>query len=234
MATHSSILAWEIPWTEEPGRLQSMGWQRVGHNLATKPPTPPPPHTHTHTHTHTYITESPYVHLKLTRYCKSTRLQFKKQKKWRQRQRVWLNSVQRCLETAIFTFNQPWQAGLGTKRASLPRFHKGPDPNKGPAPSSASWVAQPTSRINQGSSLALWFQNKTWRRTAFRGKSSSNKTPGSTRGTASVKHWFAQPVTKNSLLMSIPIIIIAPCVLRQRYWPFKALHLGLIWPCATF
>ena len=32
MATHSSILAWEIPWTEEPGRLQSMGSQRVGHN----------------------------------------------------------------------------------------------------------------------------------------------------------------------------------------------------------
>ena len=34
MATHSSILAWRIPWTEEPGRLQSMGSQRVGHNLA--------------------------------------------------------------------------------------------------------------------------------------------------------------------------------------------------------
>ena len=36
MATHSSILAWEIPWTEEPGGLQSMGSQRVEHNLATK------------------------------------------------------------------------------------------------------------------------------------------------------------------------------------------------------
>ena len=32
MATHSSILAWRIPWTEEPGRLQSTGSQRVGHN----------------------------------------------------------------------------------------------------------------------------------------------------------------------------------------------------------
>ena len=32
MATHSSILAWEIPWTEEPGRLQFMGWQRIRHN----------------------------------------------------------------------------------------------------------------------------------------------------------------------------------------------------------
>ena len=32
MATHSSILVWEIPWTEEPSRLQSMGLQRVGHD----------------------------------------------------------------------------------------------------------------------------------------------------------------------------------------------------------
>ena len=32
MATHSSILAWNIPWTEEPGGLQSMGLQRVGHS----------------------------------------------------------------------------------------------------------------------------------------------------------------------------------------------------------
>ena len=36
MATHSSILAWKIPWTEEPGELQSMGSQRVGHDLATR------------------------------------------------------------------------------------------------------------------------------------------------------------------------------------------------------
>ena len=35
MATHSSILAWSIPWTEEPGRLQSTGTQRFGHNWAT-------------------------------------------------------------------------------------------------------------------------------------------------------------------------------------------------------
>jgi len=32
MAAHSSILPWRIPWTEEPGRLQSMGSQRVGHD----------------------------------------------------------------------------------------------------------------------------------------------------------------------------------------------------------
>ena len=35
MATHSSILAWKMPWTEEPGRLQSMGSQRLGHDSAT-------------------------------------------------------------------------------------------------------------------------------------------------------------------------------------------------------
>ena len=35
MATHSGTLAWKIQWTEEPGRLQSMGLQRVGHHWAT-------------------------------------------------------------------------------------------------------------------------------------------------------------------------------------------------------
>ena len=35
MATHSSILAWRIPWTEMPGELQSIGLQRVRHDLAT-------------------------------------------------------------------------------------------------------------------------------------------------------------------------------------------------------
>ena len=39
-ATHSSILAWRIPWTEEPGGLQSMGLQRVRYDLVTKPPPP--------------------------------------------------------------------------------------------------------------------------------------------------------------------------------------------------
>jgi len=42
VAIHSSILAWKIPWTEEPGRLQSIGSQRVGSDWATE-------HTHTHT-----------------------------------------------------------------------------------------------------------------------------------------------------------------------------------------
>ena len=51
MANHSSVLAWEIPWTEEPGGLQSMGLQRVGWDLAHARAHM---HTHTHTHTHTH------------------------------------------------------------------------------------------------------------------------------------------------------------------------------------
>ena len=48
MATHSSILAWEILWTEEPVRPQSMGSQRVGHDSLSLSLT----HTHIHTHNH--------------------------------------------------------------------------------------------------------------------------------------------------------------------------------------
>ena len=48
MATHSSILAWRIPWMKDPGELQSMGLQRVGHDWATK-------RTHAHTHIHTHF-----------------------------------------------------------------------------------------------------------------------------------------------------------------------------------
>ena len=48
MATHSSILAWRIPWIEGPGGLPSMGSQRVGHEHALT-------HTRVHTHTHTII-----------------------------------------------------------------------------------------------------------------------------------------------------------------------------------
>ena len=46
MATQSSVLAWGIPWTEEPGRLQSLGSQRVGHNWGTK---------HVHFFIHSYF-----------------------------------------------------------------------------------------------------------------------------------------------------------------------------------
>ena len=45
MAIHSSILAWRIPWTEEPGKLQSIGLQRVGHDRTIK----------THTHSVTFV-----------------------------------------------------------------------------------------------------------------------------------------------------------------------------------
>ena len=36
MATHSSVLAWRVPWTQEPGGLQSVGLHRVGHNCVTE------------------------------------------------------------------------------------------------------------------------------------------------------------------------------------------------------
>ena len=49
VATHSSILAWRIPWTEKPGRLYSMESQRVRHDWVTNT------HTHTHTHTHRHL-----------------------------------------------------------------------------------------------------------------------------------------------------------------------------------
>ena len=48
MFTHSSILAWRILWTEEPGGPQSMGSQGVGYDRLSDY------HTHTHTHTHTH------------------------------------------------------------------------------------------------------------------------------------------------------------------------------------
>ena len=50
MATHSSILAWRIPQTEEPVGLQSMGSQRVGHNSGDLVHVRMCVHTHTHTH----------------------------------------------------------------------------------------------------------------------------------------------------------------------------------------
>ena len=51
MVTYSSILAWEIPWTGRPGKLQSMGLQRVGHAFVTE-----------HEHLLIYI----YIHTRLT------------------------------------------------------------------------------------------------------------------------------------------------------------------------
>ena len=51
-ATHSSFLAWEILWTEEPGWLQSKGSSRVRHDQVTNHARVRA-HTHTHTHTHT-------------------------------------------------------------------------------------------------------------------------------------------------------------------------------------
>ena len=55
MATHSSILAWEIPWTEEPGGLQSMGWERdMIEGLSTHVQACARARVCAHTHTHTH------------------------------------------------------------------------------------------------------------------------------------------------------------------------------------
>ena len=54
MTTHCSILAWEIPWTEESGGLQSVGSQRVRHNLVTE-------HVRAHRHTHNTLIHSHLV-----------------------------------------------------------------------------------------------------------------------------------------------------------------------------
>ena len=56
MAVHSSILAWRIPWTEEPGGLRSMGSQRVGYDWATN------------THTQTHITHTTHRHTATTKW----------------------------------------------------------------------------------------------------------------------------------------------------------------------
>ena len=54
MATHSSFPAWEIAWTEEPGKLQSMGLQRHGHDLVPN---------HHHHHIQMYVCVCVYVHV---------------------------------------------------------------------------------------------------------------------------------------------------------------------------
>ena len=67
MATHSSILAWRIPQTDEPGRLQSMGVQRVGHDWSDLA------HTQdTHTPKSYIIVNEPYFHKKLSKILKSS------------------------------------------------------------------------------------------------------------------------------------------------------------------
>ena len=59
MATHSSILAWRIPWIEEHGRLQSMGSQRVGHDWMIE-------HTHVYLTYHSYLSTYLNYHLTLS------------------------------------------------------------------------------------------------------------------------------------------------------------------------
>ena len=67
MATHSSTLAWKIPWTEEPGGLPSVELQRVRHSLETKPP-PPNIYLHTLNLYITYLSLILYTHINTHKY----------------------------------------------------------------------------------------------------------------------------------------------------------------------
>ena len=66
MATHSSFLAWRIPWIEEPGGLQSMGLQRVRHNWVAK--TYIFMYMYIHTHTHIHICTHTHTHVFLIQF----------------------------------------------------------------------------------------------------------------------------------------------------------------------
>ena len=72
MATHSNILAWKIPWTEDPGELWSIGSQRVRHDRSNLE------HTHSiYIHTHIYIYTHP-IHLYISKTSKIEHIIFKK------------------------------------------------------------------------------------------------------------------------------------------------------------
>ena len=58
MAAHSSIHAWRIPWTKEPGDLHSIEWKRVGHDWATYTNTHTATYIHSHSHAHTHAFSS--------------------------------------------------------------------------------------------------------------------------------------------------------------------------------
>ena len=92
-ATHSSILAWRIPWTEDPEGLQSIGSQRVGHDWSDGAHTHSYIYTQKHTHIHIYITECA-VHLKLTQHCKPIIFQLSKIRRtsWRKKLSSWATS----------------------------------------------------------------------------------------------------------------------------------------------
>ena len=96
MATHFSILVWRIPWTEEPGGLQSIGSQRVGHNWSNS--------ACIHAQLIHFI-----IQQKLIQHCKATILKFLKNAPNRHQRSIWLPLVYRChilLAACSCRFNQ--------------------------------------------------------------------------------------------------------------------------------
>ena len=76
MATHSSVLTWEVPWREEPGGLQSMGSQRLGHDWEAEC-TRARARAHTHTHTHTVMCLPIFFIFQMVSWCSVCALQKK-------------------------------------------------------------------------------------------------------------------------------------------------------------
>ena len=112
MATHSSILAWKIPWTEESGRLQSMGLQRFRHNWANG-------QTHTHTHTHTHFKDHCFLERLYQLFVLSLVAQRLKRPPAMRETRVWFLDREDPLEkemathSSILTWRIPWMEEPG-------------------------------------------------------------------------------------------------------------------------
>ena len=106
MATHSSILAWRIPWTQEPGGLQSMGSQRAGHDWATN---------HSTAYMSILISRFiPPLHLPLVSICQ------KDKSKYRILMHIWQFSSVQSL-SCVRLFETPW---IAAHQASLSDFQK--------------------------------------------------------------------------------------------------------------
>ena len=121
MATHSSTLTWKIPWTEEPGRLQSMGSPRVGHDWTT-----PPTHQQEIAIVNTYIlgiselkwpgmgefnSDDHYIY-----YCRQESLR-------RNRVAIMVNKSPKC---STWMQSQKWQNDLCSSPRQTIQYHRNP------------------------------------------------------------------------------------------------------------
>ena len=149
MTTHSSILAWRIPWTEEPEGLQSMGSQRVGHNWETKHGTSVTILQYINT------SNERTVHLKLKQCCMTLRLKKKLSFKHQALSTFWVfNSYMRVVATIWDSAglrplhspqSSPWLLISGIFHKLLPLKFPSPSSQTNPPwspffPYSPSWI----------------------------------------------------------------------------------------------